>query len=968
MALPVDDVPESPAVAVAAVTRPDQPEIVEFPAAGGWRVAAASRTGSRRDVNEDRWLVVPAAGARPALLAVADGVGGGAAGDRASAAAVEALEAVWREWGIAAGAPEPGPDETRTRLLAAAAAAHRSVQRLVESAAMYRSAGTTLVAAVPAAGSLVLAHAGDSRAYLVHDGVARQLTADHTWVAEQVAAGALAPGEVARHPMRNVITRYLGQPGPCEFDTALVPLPPNAWFLLCTDGVSNVVGAEELANHHSPHCGELVHHIMAATVAREGGDDATLVIACPAEAPPIDPFGLGQIDRAERRGQARRRLLVRAGLGVLGAGAAGAVVAGLWTVPRLVSDALAQYQTPPLPAAEAYLAAWNEGQFGALYDHLSQEAQAEFGREAFVSRHEAIGAEMTLTALKVTPARDGPAPQPGSGEASIPFDAVYTTARFGELRRRNQLPLVWQRGRWRVAWQPSVILPELTAGRLVRAFSESTVRGSILDRHGRPLATSPITAPFPSPTAPGSRLYPQGTVAGTVVGYVGEAGAEEAAALAKAGYLPGDVLGKSGVEAAAEALLAGQRGGRLTVLTPNGEIATTLGALPARPGEHVQLALDLDVQRVAEAALGDRAGSVVVIDPRDGSVRALAAFPRYDPSVFISQQGVAALLSDPGQPLLNRPAQGQYPAGSTFKAVTMGAALESGLFEPGSQFTCTGRWTGLPGLTFACWNTAGHGRLDLVSGLTQSCNSVFYEVGRRLDEWNADFLPAFARSCGFGTPTGALPGQESSGVVPSPAWKRQALNDGWARGDAVNMAIGQGNLLVTPLQLATLYAAIASGGQLPGPRLLDKAFLPGGNVERLLSSPSASSTPSAGGPAPGGTPGPGGPAGSGSATGRRLPWSAATLDAVRAGLRGVIGGPQGTAAHIFLGSPLASAAAGKTGTAESGGGRPSHAWFAGYAPVDAPTTVVLVMLEHGGEGSSAAAPVARRILEAVLAV
>ncbi len=427
-------------------------------------------------------------------------------------------------------------------------------------------------------------------------------------------------------------------------------------------------------------------------------------------------------------------------------------------------------------------------------------------------------------------------------------------------------------------------------------------------------------------------------MAGPLTGYVGEVTPEELADRAKDGILAGDRIGKAGLEGAADALLAGQRGGRLTVLTPNGEIATTLSSVPPRAGETVRLTLDLDLQREVEAALGDRAGSVIVLDPQDGSIRALATAPRYDPNAFVSGGDVSAILTDPAQPLINRPAQGLYPPGSIFKAVTMAAGLERGAFRPESEFTCTGRWTGLPGLSFDCWLRTGHGRLNLVAGLTQSCNSVFYEVGKRLDEIGANSLPLFAAQCGFGSVTGAIPGGEPAGVVPSPAWKRQTLNDGWARGDAVNMAIGQGQLLVTPLQVATFYGAIAAGGRRRGPQLLERALLPGGNVERLLSPPSRSP----------------------------LPWGAATLDAVQAGLKNVVGTPNGTAAAIFGGSPLAGVTAGKTGTAEAGPGRQPHAWFTCYAPAEAPRAVVLAMLEHGGEGSQVAAPLARRVLEIAL--
>ncbi|HET7769728.1 MAG TPA: penicillin-binding transpeptidase domain-containing protein, partial [Chloroflexota bacterium] len=328
-----------------------------------------------------------------------------------------------------------------------------------------------------------------------------------------------------------------------------------------------------------------------------------------------------------------------------------------------------------------------------------------------------------------------------------------------------------------------------------------------------------------------------------------------------------------------------------------------------------------------------------VIDPTDGGLRALATFPRYDPNAFVTGQDAAAILADPRQPLLHRPTQGVYTCGSTMKAITMAAGLESGLFRPESEFSCAGRWTGLPGLTFHCWNPSGHGRLSLVSGLAQSCNSVFYEVGKRLDEWNADFFPDFVRRAGLGSPPGALPGGEATGTVPTPAWKRDTLKEPWTRGDAVNLAIGQGSLLVSPLQVASLYAAIANGGALSGPRLLDRAVLPGGAVDRPLERAT-----------------------------RRLPWSGETLAAVRAGLKDVVGAPHGTAAFVFHGSPLAGLTAGKTGTAESAPGRPTHAWFAGFAPFDAPRALVLVMLEHGGEGSRDAAPIARRVLEAALAL
>jgi penicillin-binding protein 2 len=565
------------------------------------------------------------------------------------------------------------------------------------------------------------------------------------------------------------------------------------------------------------------------------------------------------------------------------------------------------------------LDAWAAGDYGAMYAALSRRAQREIDAEAFARRHEAVAAEMTLVAAERHVAEYG-------GE-TVPVDVVLRTARFGELRRRVLLPLVAEEGRWAIDWTPAVLLPELSGGRLLRAVSDAAPRGSVLDRAGRPLASS----------TGGARAYPLGEVAGPLVGYVGQVSADELKTLSTRGYVAGDLVGRAGIEAGAETLLAGQRGGRLTVIQPNGDLAETLSAVPPRAGESLGLTIDVEIQREVEAALGDRIGSAIVIDPRAGAIRALASAPRYDPNVFTHSGDVAAILGDSRQPLVLRPLQGQYPPGSTFKVITMAAALESGAFSPASEFTCTGRWSGLPGLTFDCWLRTGHGRQDLIAGLTHSCNTVFYEIGKRLDEIDSDLLPSVAARAGIGVAAGVASEIEEAGVAPSPAWKQRTLRDGWARGDAVNMAIGQGQLLVTPLQLASVYAAIATSGQGPGLKLFERSLLPGGAVERQL--PAAP---------------------------QRVQWSTATLDAIRAGLRGVVGAPDGTAAFVFQGSPLAGIAAGKTGTAETGAGRQTHAWFACYAPHDAPKAVVLVMLEHAGEGSVAAAPVARRILEAVL--
>jgi penicillin-binding protein 2 len=960
----------TPRATGTASGRPEQAPISLFQPSGGWSTAAASLAGAQRAANEDRWLVVPAGGYRPLLVAVADGVGGEAAGERASTTAIEALEAAWRAWQPT---QPPSTEDVRQRLLAAAEAAQAATLQLTRSEPRAARAATTLCAAALTATEAVTAHAGDSRAYLVVPGRATPLTADHTWIAEQIARGALRASDAARHPMRNVITRYLGQPEGCELElTGPVPIRPGC-LLLCTDGLSNVVADTELAEHCAPafvgDARAAVHQLLSLVAARRGADDATVIVCAPAHgasapaaakagdggseraglpghapgsmmggARPGDPFGLRRaaaLRRGMRAAPRGRRPLLLAATGAAVLAAAGG---GAWLVPRL------PYLVPllrpaPLPAARDYLALWQAGRYDALYDRLSSAAQHAITREAFAKRHRAVAEEMTLTALTLSPAagEQGDAVSHPSfayvsaARAVVAFRASYTTSRFGQFERTNELPLVWERGAWRVDWSPAVLLPELTGGRLVRAFDDSAVRGSIVDRNGRPLAIS-------QPGATPARVYPQGATAGPLVGYIGEVSADELSELSTRGYIAGDTIGKTGVEAAAEPVLAGQRGGRLTVITPEGNVAATIASVPPRAGETVALTLDLDWQRLAEAALGDHPGSVVIIDPTDGTIRALASNPRYDPNVFATGQGVAALLNDPGQPLIDRPVQGQYPPGSTFKVVTMAAALERGAFQPDSTFTCTGTWTGLPGVTMKCWLATGHGRIDLVAGLTQSCDVVFYELGKRLDELDEDYLPSFAAACGLGAPAGALPGVEAKGIVPGPAWKQATLKQPWTRGDTVNLAIGQGYLLVTPLQLATIYAQIAGGGRLSTLRLLDRAIQPGGNVERTLPAPAP----------------------------RALPWSPATLQAVRAGLKGVVADPAGTASFVFRGSPLASLVAGKTGTAETAPGQAPHAWFACFAPFDAPKVAVLVMIEHGGEGSAVAAPIARRVLEGVL--
>jgi penicillin-binding protein 2 len=314
---------------------------------------------------------------------------------------------------------------------------------------------------------------------------------------------------------------------------------------------------------------------------------------------------------------------------------------------------------------------------------------------------------------------------------------------------------------------------------------------------------------------------------------------------------------------------------------------------------------------------------------------ALASFPRYNPNDFIIGMTTAqfnALNNDPRRPFQNRAVNGVLPIGSTFKVITTAAALERIGMKMDTRFTCTGRWTGL-GEQGAkdCYIKTGHGSITLYEGLVQSCDFVYYEIGKRLDELDPNLLPAVSKGFGLGSSTGINGIFDSPGQIPDPAWKKAKLNDVWVRGDAVNLGIGQGYMLATPLQVALMYAGIANGGAIPELRLVSK--IDGGNPQTF--EPKVRQT---------------------------IPLSPGNMAQMRNALKDVTGGGSGmgTARGAFGGSRVK--VAGKTGTAESGREEP-HAWFAGYAPADNPKYVVVVVLENGGFGSDKAAPLARQVID-----
>ena len=436
------------------------------------------------------------------------------------------------------------------------------------------------------------------------------------------------------------------------------------------------------------------------------------------------------------------------------------------------------------------------------------------------------------------------------------------------------------------------------------------------------------------------RIYPHGDSAAHVLGYMAEISAEQLEELEPEGFRAGDKIGAFGLEAQFDEVLAGERGGALTTITPEGTITNTIAEVPARAGKDVVLTLDIDVQKTAESTLGERVGSIVVMDPRDNAVLALASYPRFTPQAItdgLSTEEYNKLANDDRQPFLHRPLLATYPPGSTFKPVTMAAGMEKAGVTAGETFPCVPVWKGL-GDDFPKnnWQKVNRGYLTPAQGLMASCNPVFYEIALRLDLVDPDILPQFARGFGYGQLTGIDGLDEAPGVVPTADWKEENQGEPWYSGDTVNMGIGQGFLLVTPLQIANAYSAIADDGVLRKPLLVRSITEAGGAVAQEFTAEEI---------AP-------------------LPVSAATLAEIRSGLTLVTQNPGGTSYQVFASSFLD--VAGKSGTAEDLAFGADHVFFVAYGNLSAPSALALIALEEGKLGSVEAGPKARQVLEMVL--
>lgn len=443
------------------------------------------------------------------------------------------------------------------------------------------------------------------------------------------------------------------------------------------------------------------------------------------------------------------------------------------------------------------------------------------------------------------------------------------------------------------------------------------------------------------------RKYLGADMTAQVIGYTGEISKEELERDTTGYYTAGDMVGKYGIEKYLDEYVRGKSGFEQVEVNVVGKRVKVLGKIEPVSGYNVVLTLDALLQKTAWEAMDGRPGAVVVMDPRDGSVLALASSPSFDPNLFnggITAENWAKLSVDPFHPLENRAISGQYPPGSTYKLVVAAAALQEGLITPDTKFLCNGSFE-FGRRAYRCWQKKGHGYISLHRAIVESCDVYFYNLGRLL---GPDKIAAYARSFGFGLPTGIDLPREKSGLIPTKKWKVERFREPWQAGESISTAIGQGFNLVTPLQLVNAYATLANGGTRYRPRLIKRIESMEGTVIRSFA-------PEAKG---------------------KLALSEENRELLRSALWGVVNEKGGTGSALHR---KEEDVAGKTGTAQvigmSTDGKAKHvaaqyrdhALFACFAPQKDPEIAVAVIMENAGHGGSAAAPVARKIIDAYFA-
>jgi penicillin-binding protein 2 len=437
------------------------------------------------------------------------------------------------------------------------------------------------------------------------------------------------------------------------------------------------------------------------------------------------------------------------------------------------------------------------------------------------------------------------------------------------------------------------------------------------------------------------RSYPFGPLLAHLVGYIGEVNQDELARLE--GYRMGDAIGKYGLEKHWEEWLRGETGGQQIEVDSIGRELRILREVEETPGATLHLTIDVDLQQAAYDALEGREGAVVALDPKDGAVLVLVSRPAFDSNLFaggIRSDVWRSLLDDPLRPLNDKAVQGQYPPGSTFKIVVAAAALEERVISPSARIFCGGSIR-FGNRDFRCWKKGGHGSVDLHRALVESCDVWFYQVGQRL---GVDLIAAYSRKFGLGGVSGIRLDHEKAGTIPDSGWKRRTFGEPWYPGETLSVAIGQGYVTATPLQMANVAAVVASGGRRHRPHYVDRIELPTGEVVE-----------------------------SGEENVVETGLQPATVAILRRALQDVVGAANGTGKNARVPGITVG---GKTGTSQTvrlGKGKidpktlprhmRDHAWFVSFAPVEAPEIAVAALVEHAGSGGGAtAAPIVQKVL------
>jgi len=487
---------------------------------------------------------------------------------------------------------------------------------------------------------------------------------------------------------------------------------------------------------------------------------------------------------------------------------------------------------------------------------------------------------------------------------------------------KEELLARWDMGKGRAKYMPVVLASDITRDQ-VEYFAANSIRFPGLDIELKPI-----------------RQYPYGDLASHLLGYIGEISDKELASGSFSSYGIGDYVGKSGIEKSYESYLYGMDGGKRIEVDARGRYLDTVSEDMPTTGDSVQLTIDVNLQKAAEKALGDRAGAAVVIDVKTGEILAFASTPVFDPSLFIGKMPPdkwKEYLNDKRHPLEDKALKGQYPPGSTFKIVTAMAGLSEGLINANTSVDCTGAYT-VGSQKFHCWDKHGHGITNLRKALKESCDVYFYKLGDRL---GVDKIAEYAHKFGLGEPMGVGLENEKSGLIPTAEWKLQKTGKSWYRGETIPVAIGQGYVTMTPIQLAAMISCIANDGILYQPHLVKRILDPDGKTIKEF-------TPT---------------------IFKNTGFKPEYIQLIKDGLRAVVNEPGGTGKGARISGITV---AGKTGTSQvvKIGARKGdipykyrdHALFVGFAPYEKPEVAIAVVVEHGVHGGSAAAPVAAQVL------